>query len=217
MLSFENSSFLIGLLALVPLALLFTAVLRWKQNVRKQLGDKVLIDRLTKNYSPGLYRAKFIAVLAAIALGIFAMANLRKPSAGDNEKRAGIDVMIALDVSKSMLSQDVKPNRLERAKQCISLLIDDLGDNRVGLVVFAGQAFLQMPLTTDVAAAKLYLSNATPDAVPLQGTDINNALQICSSSLDVQQKKYKAVVLVSDGEDHNPETKKYCSNYMMMA
>ena len=208
MLSFENNTYLLGLLVIIPLALLFIAVLRWKRAVRKELGDEDLIHRLTKNYSSKLYAAKFIAVLIAIILGVIALANLRKPSKSDDEKRAGIDVMIALDVSKSMLSQDVKPTRLDKAKQCVSLLIDQLGDNRVGLVVFAGQAFLQMPLTSDVAASKLYLSNATPDAVSLQGTDINNALEICSSSLDTKEKKYKAVVLISDGEDHNTETKK---------
>ena len=208
MLSFQNNTYLLGLLVLLPLVALFISVLRWKRSVRRQLGDEELIVRLTGNYSPKLYAAKYIAVLIAIAFGVIALANLRKPAKGDTEKRAGIDVMIALDVSKSMLSQDVKPSRLDKAKQCVSLLIDQLGDNRIGLVVFAGQAFLQMPLTSDVAASKLYLSNATPDAVSLQGTDINNALEICSGALDTKEKKYKAVVLISDGEDHNPDTKK---------
>ena len=208
MLSFENNTYLFGLFILLPLAALFIAVLRWKRSVRKQLGDEQLIVRLADNYSPNLYTAKFIAILVAIIFGVIALANLRKPAKANADKRAGIDVMIALDVSKSMLSQDVKPTRLDKAKQCVSLLIDQLGDNRIGLVVFAGQAFLQMPLTSDVAASKFYLSNATPDAVSLQGTDINNALEICSGSLDTKEKKYKAVVLISDGEDHNPETKK---------
>ena len=207
MLSFQNTSYLLGLLIVIPLALLFIAVLRWKRKVGKALGDEALIQQLTKNYSSQLYVAKFIAVIVAIVLGVFALANLRMPAKNNAEERAGIDVMIALDVSKSMLSQDIKPSRLDVAKQCVSLLIDDIGDNRVGLVVFAGQAVLQMPLTTDAAAAKLYLSNATPDAVPVQGTDINNALLQCSSSLNTKEKKYKAVVLITDGEDHNPETK----------
>ncbi len=207
MFSFENNIFLSGFLVLVPLALMFAGVLRWKAKVRKELGDPELIDKLTGSYSPKLYRAKFLAVIIALALGIFAVANLRKPSSGAPEKRAGIDVMIALDVSKSMLSQDIKPTRLDKAKQCISLLIDQLGDNRLGLVVFAGQAYLQMPLTSDVAASKLYLSNATPDAVSLQGTVIGKALELCNSSLNTKEKKYKAVVLLSDGEDHDPRTK----------
>ncbi len=207
MLSFENSSYLSGLLILLPLALIFISVIRWKRSVGKALGDEELIRKLTSDYSSWRFKAKFIAILIAIAFGIISLANLRKPVKGENEKLVGIDVMIALDVSKSMLSQDIKPSRLDKAKQCMSLLIDELGNNRVGLVVFAGQAFLQMPLTSDIAASKLYLSNATPDAVSVQGTDISNALQLCSSSLDTKEKKYKAVVLITDGEDHNPKTK----------
>ncbi len=207
MLSFQNHSYLLGLLVLIPLALLFVAVLRWKVKVGKALGDEALIHHLTQNYSPKLYAIKFIAMAIAIALGIVALSNLRKPAKTNGEQREGIDVMIALDVSKSMLSRDVKPSRLDVAKQFVSVLIDDIGDNRVGLVVFAGQAVLQMPLTTDAAAAKLYLSNATPDAVPTQGTDISNALLQCSGALNTKEKKYKAVVLITDGEDHNPQTK----------
>jgi Ca-activated chloride channel family protein len=93
---------------------------------------------------------------------------LRTPKQGVAGNRSGIDVMVALDVSNSMLAQDVKPNRLERAKQVLNKIIEKMGDNRMGLVVFAGQAFLQMPLTSDLAAAKLYVSNASPDAVPTQ-------------------------------------------------
>ncbi len=207
MLTFENNSFLLGLLALVPLTLLFSGVLRWKRKTRKALGDEQLINALTANYAPRLYNLKFIAVAIALILGIIAMANLRRPQGGDKEQRAGIDVMIALDVSKSMLSQDVKPSRLEKAKQCVSLLIDGLSNNRIGLVLFAGQAFLQMPLTSDISASKLYLSNANADAVAVQGTVISSALQLCSNSLDTKEKKYKAVILISDGEDHDPKTK----------
>src|SRR3954451_20503834 len=208
MLTFENYTFLLGLLVLIPLALLFAGVLRWKRKTRKALGDEQLIDALTANYSPRLYNIKFILVAITLALGILAMANLRKPKAGEgNEKRAGIDVMIALDVSKSMLSEDVKPSRLDKAKQCVSMLIDQIDNNRIGLVLFAGQAFLQMPLTSDIAASKLYLSNANTDAVAIQGTVISSALQLCENSLDTKEKKYKAVVLISDGEDHDPKTR----------
>jgi Ca-activated chloride channel family protein len=136
-------------------------------------------------------------------MDIHAAANLRNPKAGSGSKQNGIDVMVALDVSNSMLAQDVKPNRLERAKQLLNLLVDNLGDNRMGLVVFAGQAYLQMPLTSDLASAKMYISNALPNAVSLQGTAIGDALSICNASLDTKEKKYKAVVLISDGEDHD--------------
>jgi Ca-activated chloride channel family protein len=111
--------------------------------------------------------------------------------------------MIALDVSKSMLAQDIKPDRLERAKQVLSKLIDQLGDDRIGIVVFAGRAYLQMPLTTDHAAAKMYLSSATPAVVPTQGTVIGDALKMCFASFNSKEKKFKSIILISDGEDHD--------------
>jgi len=206
MLSFEHTEYLLGLLLVIPLALLFFSVLIWKKKVRKALGDEKLINQLTKNYSAQRYKLKFILIASCILLLIFAAANLRKPIAGEKEKKAGIDVMIALDVSKSMWAQDTKPSRLDASKQFINALVDRMDDNRVGLVLFAGRAFLQMPLTSDFNVAKLYVSNASPDAVPMQGTVVGNALQLCENSLDTKQKKYKAVVLISDGEDHDPHS-----------
>ena len=170
------------------------------------LGDEKLVSQLTKNYSAKRYKLKFILVSAGIIFLIVAAANLRRPITGTNEKKAGIDIMVALDVSKSMWAEDVKPSRLDAAKQFVNDLVDKLGDNRVGLVLFAGRAFLQMPLTSDFAVAKLYVSNASPDAVPVQGTVVGEALQLCSNSLDTKEKKFKAVVLISDGEDHDPES-----------
>ncbi len=206
MVVFQHIEFLYGLLLLLPLTLFFVLVLRWKRKTKRALGDEELINRLTKQYSPKLYLVKFIIVLVALALAIVAAANLREPSASGKERKAGVDVLVALDVSKSMWSEDVKPSRLDKAKQFINLLIDQLGDNRVGLVVFAGRAYLQMPLTSDAVAAKIFVSNASPDAVPVQGTEIGEALQICSNSLDTKEKKYKTVILISDGEDHDPKS-----------
>jgi Ca-activated chloride channel family protein len=206
MVAFEYTRFLLGLLVLPPLAAVFWSVLRWKARTRKAIGDPDLVNGLTKGYAPKLFLLKFLVLLLAVALGVMALANLRQPVPAANENKAGIDVMVALDVSKSMLSEDVKPSRLEKAKQCISLLLDQLGNDRVGLVVFAGQAYLQMPLTGDAAAAKMFISNAGPNAVPTQGTEIGDALRLCDNSLDTRQKKYKAVVLISDGEDHDPKS-----------
>jgi Ca-activated chloride channel family protein len=200
---FENIEFLAGLIILVPLVLLFVYVLQWKQKVKRRLGDPRLVDHLIQNYSSRLYRLKIIIVLAAVALGIIALANLRKPLKTRGSKANGIDVMVALDVSKSMLSQDEKPSRLDKAKQFINQLTDKLGSNRVGLILFAGQAYLQMPLTADATATRMFVANASPDLVPLQGTDLSAALQLSDGSLDTQEKKYKAVVLITDGEDHD--------------
>src|SRR6185436_8008434 len=105
---------------------------------------------------------------------------------------------------KSMWAEDVKPSRLDTAKQFTFSLIDRMVDDRVGLVLFTRRAVLQMPLTSDITVAKLYTANASPDAVPVQGTVVGDALQLCASSLDAKEKKYKAVILISDGEDHDP-------------
>ncbi len=201
--SFQNTEFLFGLGILIPLAALFFLVLKWKRNVRRQLGDVELINNLTDGYSARNYNWKFILIIIALALSIIGAANLRSPKQGSTGDKNGVDVMIALDVSNSMLAQDIKPNRLERARQVINKLIDKMDNNRVGLVLFAGQAFLQMPLTSDLSAARLYVSNASPDAVPNQGTVIGDALKLCNTSLDTKEKKFKAVILISDGEDHD--------------
>ncbi len=202
MIEFENIEFLSGLFILIPLVLLFFYVIKWKQSAKKKLGDARLVDLLSKDYSPQRYRFKIIIVLFAIGLGIIAMCNLRKPLQIKGSKANGIDVMVALDVSKSMLSQDEKPSRLDKAKQFINQLTDKLENNRVGLIVFAGQAYLQMPLTADATATKMFVGNASPDFIAVQGTNLSAALQLADASLDTKEKKYKTVILITDGEDH---------------
>ena len=206
MFSFQHIEYFIGLAALIPLVMLFILVLRWKKKVKRHIGDEELVNKLTENFSPKNYNYKFYLQLAAVVLCIVAAANLRSPKTGGGGKRSGIDVMVALDVSNSMLAQDIKPNRLERARQLLSRFVEKIGDNRMGLVVFAGQAYLQMPLTADLSAAKMYISNASPDAVSLQGTVVGDALRICNASLDTKEKKYKAIILISDGEDHDTKS-----------
>jgi len=199
---FENIEFLLGLFIIIPLVLLFWYVIRWKRSARKKLGDARLVDLLTNDYSPQRYRLKMIIVLIALSVGIVAISNLRRPLQIRGTKASGIDVMIALDVSKSMLSQDEKPSRLDKAKQFINQLTDKLENNRVGLIVFAGQAYLQMPLTADATATKMFVSNASPDFIAVQGTNLSAALQLADASLDTKEKKYKTVILITDGEDH---------------
>ena len=206
MFSFQHTEFLFGLILLLPLVMLFIFVIRWKKQVKKRLGDEELINRLTGNHSNKNFNYKFFLQLAAIIVCIIGAANLRSPKASASGNRTGIDIMIALDVSNSMLAQDIKPNRLERAKQLLKTLIDKIGDNRLGLVVFAGQAYLQMPLTTDGAAAKMYITNVSPNMVPVQGTEVSAALNICNTSLGTKEKKYKAVVLITDGETHDEKS-----------
>ncbi len=203
MLQFETIQFLFALIAVLPLIALFIGIIYWKRWIRHKLGDKRLVDQLLNHYSPVLFNTKIIFILAAITLGIFAAANIRKPVQAEETGGSGVDIMIMLDVSKSMLSQDATPSRLDKAKQFINNLVPKLGNNRIGLILFAGQAYLQMPLTPDIAAAKMFVSNASPDAVPVQGTVFSEALSLANTSLDLKEKKYKAAVLITDGEDND--------------
>ncbi|MFT4023704.1 MAG: VWA domain-containing protein [Flavihumibacter sp.] len=205
---FENS-WLLVLLAVIPaVTLLFLFVLRWKKKVRAKMGDKRLIEQLTRSFSRVKFLWKFLLVVMAFGLLALAAANPQQRGKAAPQQKKGLDVMILLDVSKSMLAQDIKPNRLERAKYLVNLLLDELGDNRIGLIWFAGRAYMQMPLTTDFGAAKMYLQNAGPDAVPTQGTVTGEALRLAGAGFNSKEKKYKAVILVSDGEDHDPEAPK---------
>lgn len=201
--SFQHIQYLF-LLAVVPVLIgLFVFALYRKKQVAKKIGDEQLVKQLTSGYNTVAYLQKFILILLAVSALIIAFANPRKPAGSEKVSRNGIDVMIALDVSKSMLAQDIQPSRLDRAKQLLGRLIDQLSNDRIGIVIFAGKAYLQMPLTGDHSAAKLYLSAAGPESVPSQGTVIADALKMCYAAFDTKEKKYKAVVLISDGEDHD--------------
>jgi len=198
---------------------LFTWLLLWKKRVRRKIGDPELVKGLTAAYSRRKFFVKFILVLLAFATGVVTVMNLRKPGGPDGVTRKGIDVVIALDVSRSMLATDLAPNRLERARQFISRLLTKIPDDRIGLVVFAGKAYLQMPLTGDHNAAQLFVSSASPDGIPLQGTVISDALKMSNTAFGASESTYKAVVLITDGEDHDEaalSTAKELASYGMM-
>ena len=205
MFRFQHIEFLV-LLALLPLLLiLFMFVLRWKKTRIKKIGDPQLVNQLIRKYSPARFALKFFLSLLALAAVIIAICNLQKPGERENINRKGVDVMIALDVSKSMLAEDMKPNRLERARQLVTRLMEKMQNDRIGIVLFAGRAYIQMPLTTDHGAAKMYLQNADPDAVPSQGTVIGEALRISNTAFNSKERKFKSIILISDGEDHDPQ------------
>ena len=205
MFRFQYIEFLYVLIAIPFMVLFYFLLIRWKKNAMKKIGDPPLVKQLIQGFSSKLFVSKFILILLGFSLCAFAVADLVKPEGTQKITRKGIDVMIALDVSKSMLAQDIKPNRLERAKQLISKIIDKLGDDKVGIVVFAGRAYLQMPLTTDHSAAKMYLSSASTDNVPTQGTVISQALKMSYAAFNAKEKKYRAIILISDGEDHDED------------
>lgn len=194
------------LLALVPVfVLLFLAYLQWKKRAAKRIGDARLVQALTKSYSKPKTIIKFTLLATAFALGCVAVANPRQPEGGDPTVRKGIDVVFALDVSNSMLATDVQPNRLEKAKDLVRQVLRQTPDNRVALVLFAGQAYVQAPLTTDYSAAQLLLNTATPSTITAQGTAISDALKKTEIALATSEDRYKALVLITDGETHDEE------------
>lgn len=201
--NFQHIEYLFALTAIPILFLMYFFLLKWKKSTIKKIGDPLLVKELIKNHSSQKEILKFLFIIIAFGIGVFALANPRSSSSMEKINRNGIDVIIALDVSKSMLAQDIKPSRLVRAKQMLAKLIDKLSNDRIGIVVFAGRAYLQMPLTGDHGAAKMYLSAATTDVVPTQGTVISDALRMSYSSFNPKEKKYKSVILISDGEDHD--------------
>jgi len=164
-------------------------------------GENNLIRILAPDLSVAKPIVKFILLVAAISAVIMALTDLQSGSKIEKVKRKGIDLMICLDVSNSMLAQDIRPYRLERAKQAISKLIDKLEGDRIGLIVFAGKAYTQLPITTDYAAAKLFVSTVNPGMVPTQGTAIGEAIKLAVSSFG-ETKHNKAIILITDGEDH---------------
>ncbi|PWT77434.1 MAG: hypothetical protein C5B59_04050 [Bacteroidetes bacterium] len=205
---FQHIEYLSALLAIPLLILLFLWVLQWKKKVKKKIGDQELVDQLVRNYSPFKFMVKFLLALVAILGIILGAANLQKKGGVENVSRAGVDVMLVLDVSKSMLAQDIKPSRLDKAKQFLLRLLDKLENDRVGLVLFAGRAYMQMPLSSDLSAARMYIQTAGPDVVPTQGTVIADALQMANNAFNNSTHKFKAIVLISDGEDHDPDALK---------
>jgi Ca-activated chloride channel family protein len=204
-LQFQYKDFIWLLGGIAVLAALFFLLIQWKKKVRKRIGDEKLVNELTSSYSNTFFIVKFALIAVAFAAGVFAVMNLRKPAADETSLRKGIDVMIALDVSRSMMANDLQPNRLERAKQFIGKLMDAMPNDRIGLIVFAGRAYLQMPLTTDHGAAMMFVSSAGPDAVPYQGTVLSEALKQSAIAFNPTERRFKTVILISDGEDHEPE------------
>lgn len=205
MIRFEHTDFLFGLLLIPFLVFLFLYLLRWKRATAKKIGDPKLVKELTKNYSPGRFIIKFVLASLAFAICVVAAANLQQRSNKENVTRKGLDIMIAMDVSKSMLANDLTPNRMERARQLVNRLMTQLPNDRIGIVLFAGRAYLQMPLTTDHSAARMYIQQASPAAVPTQGTVIGQALNTANTSFNSKERKFKTIILISDGEDHDEE------------
>jgi len=203
---FAHTYYLFGLAVIGLFILLYILQRLWKHRAYKRFGDISVISQLMPDVSGIRPLLKFIALMLALAFIIFAIAMPQTGSKLEKGKRKGVELMILLDVSNSMLAQDIKPSRLERAKQAISKLIDKLENDKIGLIVFAGKPYNQLPITTDFAAAKMFLSTVTTDMVPTQGTAIGAAIDMAEKSFDFKDKtKNKAIIIISDGENHEDD------------
>ncbi len=195
------------LLMLIPVFIAgYIVIIQRKIRQLKAFGDPELTAELMPNVSRIRPIVKFGLVLLAFALLVIAVA---RPQYGQKEKtvkRQGIEVMIALDISNSMLAEDVAPNRLDRAKQMLSKLIDNMVDDKVGLIVFAGEAYVQLPITCDYVSAKMFLNTITPDLIKTQGTAIGDAIMTCIRSFGEEEKGVsRAIILITDGENHEDD------------
>ena len=205
MINFAQAQFL-ALLLLIPLFFVIQAlVLKLRRNRIRKFGDENLVRQLMPSYS----RSKVWVRLTFFALGfLFFVIGLSRPQIGAKIKEhetKGAEIMIALDVSNSMLAEDYSPNRLERAKLAITRLVDKLRDDRIGLIVFAGNSFVQLPITTDYVSAKMFLNSISTDSVPIQGTAIGEAINTAIRSFSAQSEKSRAVIVITDGENHEDD------------
>jgi Ca-activated chloride channel family protein len=203
MIRFQHPEYLFWLIALPLLVALFMGLLLWRRKTLRKLGEQKLIGSQFVGRIHGRITTKAILLLLALSIAIVGAANLQGGGHPEKVQRKGVDVIIALDVSKSMLAQDLQPNRLTRAKQLVERMLDKLQNDRVGLIIFAGRSYLQVPLTVDYSAVRLMLQNVRPELVPTQGTVIGDAIELGMKSFSQKEKKHKAMLVLSDGEDHD--------------
>lgn len=191
------------LFALGPLlTVLFLLFFWWKRRALESFSSPAMIRHLAPMISTGKPALRFVLFRFAVFFLTIALINPKIGSKMVESKQEGIDILIAIDVSSSMLAEDIKPNRLERAKRGISQMVDDLYGDRVGIIVFAGDAYVQLPITTDYSAARMFLKTITTDVVPVQGTSIGAAIDLAVESFDYDNGAQKAIIVISDGEDH---------------
>jgi len=204
MFQFQHISYLYALAVLPLLVVLFMSVIYWRKKRVQKLGSEKLFAEQIQGYIPGRSTTKFILLCVALFCIIVGWANLRAGDKTEKAERKGVDVVIALDVSKSMLAKDIQPDRLTRAKQLIMRLTDKMKNDRVALIVFAGKSYMQVPLTIDYSAIKMILQNVSPDVVPTQGTVISDAISMGMEAFSRNERKFKSLIVISDGEDHDP-------------
>ncbi len=203
MIRFQEIYYLYALAIVPVIILLFIAALFWRRRKLKKLGDERLVGGQMLGFIPGRSTSKFILLMVALSAMIIGWANLQTGDKVEKVERKGVDVVIALDVSKSMLATDIQPDRLTRAKLLIMQMADKMHNDRVAFIVFAGRAYLQVPLTIDYSTLKMMVQNVSTKMVPTQGTVIGEAIDMAITSFSQTERKYKSLIIISDGEDHD--------------
>ena len=200
-------------LAVIPaLTLLFLYVQYWKRKKQREFGDIALIKKLSPEQSVFKPILKLVVLLLALTCLIIGLVNPKMGTKIETVKREGIDIVFAIDVSKSMLAEDVAPSRLEKSKQLVMQLINQLGADRIGIVAYAGSAYPVLPITTDYSVAKMFLQSMNTDMVSSQGTAINEAIELAAGYFNQEEQTARLLVLVSDGEDHSEDAKDAAEN-----
>ncbi|MDR2041167.1 MAG: VWA domain-containing protein [Tannerella sp.] len=212
MFRFANPEFLY-LLSVLPVLILFFifTVISGRKAIRK-FGDPELVRQLMPEASPKRQRLKFGLLFVAVTTLVFVIAGPQFGSRIETVRRQGVEIMVCLDVSNSMMAEDIKPNRLEKAKQMLARMTDGFSDDKVGLIVFAGDAFTQLPITSDYISAKMFLSSINPSMVSSQGTAIGAAISLAMRSFTPDEKAGKTVLLITDGENHEDDAVKVAAS-----
>ncbi len=203
MIQLDEKIYFYLLLLLPAMVVLFVLVEFWKKRMQKRFADTQLLKRLTPSKSKFKSSLKLIFVLAGLTLLIIGLVNPKIGTKLETVKREGVDIVFAVDVSKSMLAEDIAPNRLEKAKRLVSEIINQLASDRIGIIAYAGQAFPQLPITTDYGAAKMFLQSMNTDMLSSQGTAINEAIELAATYYDDEEQTNRVLFIVSDGEDHS--------------
>ncbi len=202
MFRFEHKEYVLLLLILPVLTGLYLLFFYKRKRMIRDFGNPDLVSMLMPDFSQFRRNLKFILLLLVSAFVIIAVAGPQFGSKLTEVKHEGIELIVALDVSNSMMAEDVKPNRLERAKQELTRLLDRLDNDRIGLIIFAGDAYTQIPVTNDYLSAKMFLSGISTQMVSKQGTAIGEAIELATRSFNMESKADKAILIISDGENH---------------
>ncbi len=192
------------LLFIIPIMMtLFLLLQIWKKSTQNRFAEAVLLKRLTPNKSSFKSTLKLLVLILGLSCLVLGLVNPKIGTKMETVKRQGVDIVFAVDVSKSMLAEDIAPNRLEKAKRLVSEIINQLASDRIGIIAYAGQAYPQLPITTDYGAAKMFLQGMNTNMLSSQGTAIDAAIELASTYYDDEEQTNRVLFIISDGEDHS--------------